>query len=562
LYGPNAVLGVINIITSRGSDKEILARGYLQAGTVGNISAQTYLNYNLSEKIAVRGSYNYFASNRNQVDFYYNGSDQFVNSPSDIQSGLTTESMQEVFYNPEMALRKSSGNFNLDYEVNEKVNFTVGTGINHSEALYPIVTMSAATPMINDSYFAFVNANIHGFSFLGSLLSGHQGLHGKYDLYSYDYNNLDLYIDYNWTISKNFSIRPAVNYQRAMVNDLPYTEGSTKPGLFNNKASNYNAAASIKADYKTKKLRLIAAIRTDKFQYPTELYPAYQFAFNYYLDENNMIRLNWSRSNGGAFMAETFTDYVIFQIPSFGGNPGLTATLEGNRERKLLTNELQEIGYRTSIGSNLQFDLSLFRQTGSNFTASVNQDPEFAPMSNTVTIRSLYQNLSLNAEQLGATFSANIIGFNDLIHFKPFITFQKTNLKNYSPYYQTAGNNTDDNIDNTEDVEGTTTPSTYGGFYLNVLPSDKFSLNLNGYSFGSFESLTISSVDQMTGVVSDKPESHIESKFILNAVFNVKLSKGFQVFLNGRNIFNTNNREMFGTSMVGSCYLAGINVTL
>src|SRR5258706_2574348 len=71
LFGPNAVTGVINIITKRMGDKKNLVNANAQAGTLGTVITNLSLRRSFSEKVSLLVTGNF--QNRQPVDNdYYN----------------------------------------------------------------------------------------------------------------------------------------------------------------------------------------------------------------------------------------------------------------------------------------------------------------------------------------------------------------------------------------------------------------------------------------------------------------------------------------------------------
>ena len=54
----------------------------------------------------------------------------------------------------------------------------------------------------------------------------------------------------------------------------------------------------------------------------------------------------------------------------------------------------------------------------------------------------------------------------------------------------------------------------------------------------------------------------ISGKFLVNLKANWSVTKTFSLFLNGRNIFNDDSREFFGTDQIGGLYTAGATFSL
>src|SRR5690606_27017255 len=120
-------------------------------------------------------------------------------------------------------------------------------------------------------------AEVGNLTFQTSVLNGHHGESGNMSEMGYNYFTWDNYMDYNIKVTDNLSFRPALSFQKATIDDKEFTVDVNKVGLFNNKASLENYAFSLKADYNPiEALRIIGAVRADKFNAPDDTYIGYQ----------------------------------------------------------------------------------------------------------------------------------------------------------------------------------------------------------------------------------------------------------------------------------------------
>jgi hypothetical protein len=164
------------------------------------------------------------------------------------------------------------------------------------------------------------------------------------------------------------------------------------------------------------------------------------------------------------------------------------------------------------------------------------------------------------AKQVGTTISLNFVP-NEKIQFKPFITIQKTETEELPsqfvdpsivpPGFVTYSNSTHEY-----------TPGSYGGFYFNYKPVNKFNINLSGYYF-SKQTQYDQSYDVADTATPQYANGQISGKFMFSAKASYEIVKNLNVFLNGRNLFGSDSREFYAADRTAGLYTAGLtyNVT-
>ena len=425
-----------------------------------------------------------------------------------------------------------------------------------------------------------VKAEFYNFTLQSSVLYGNQGLIGNEKAFSHDYTTQDYYLDYNLKLFKKLSIRPAISYQNASVNDKKYTIDKNQQGLFNSSASVETMSASLKADYKIFTwLRLVGAIRADKFSKPDKVYPSYQISANVKPSENHMFRASVGISFNGAFIVPTFAKFTVFngQVGGFAtdlGPAGIYKTdiyyvlnLNGGPTRKLLQNDMIEVGYRGQINKNVQVDLSLYNQTFQNFSVFTNQksttDIQYhpglpLPSRVTSTQESVIQNLDMVVKQNGASLSLTFVTNNKMFSVRPHITIQETKVKNYQVYYYVEGaNDSKPGLDLSvkEDIFSKGTPSWYGGFALNIAPVKRLNIGLSGYYYDQAYMTTLAGQSATSGGVTKTTiNDKINEKGIFNAHINYKILEYVSLGFNARNIGDNRSREVWGGDQIGAQY--------
>jgi iron complex outermembrane receptor protein len=206
-------------------------------------------------------------------------------------------------------------------------------------------------------------------------------------------------------------------------------------------------------------------------------------------------------------------------------------------------NTMMELGIRYSVLSNLQLDLALFSQKLENINdfAIVKQ----SPLTLTQTT------LPLEVEQLGVTISANYVPTSK-IQLRPFITMQKSQLRNFD-YYLThplAYNGQDEDLDST--------PTIFGGFSANYTVNEKVNINLMGYYLGK---QTLYNQENYVPGVGIMPTDlqQLNGKLLLNPKVSYRLHDKFKLEGTIRNLLGDESREHYATDRTARQYLLGIN---
>jgi iron complex outermembrane receptor protein len=353
----------------------------------------------------------------------------------------------------------------------------------------------------------------------------------------YDFNVTDIVVDYEWNVTDKLSFRPGINYQKATYDDTDYLGESYFGGFLNGSQGIQSIAASLKGEYYLMdNWRMVAALRADKFNAPDDLYVSYQFATTYKLKDKFLFRAVHSRSNSSGFIANAFLNVVV-------ATPGSTALINGNPDLKLVNNTMSEIGFRAQLSSKFQVDLAVFTQKLENLNEIIMVSAVPQP-DNSITVTQQFSNLPLKGIQNGFTLSANYVPTNKL-QLKPFITVQKTKVQDFPRNSQVSL------TDVIEEVDHKSTPTLYGGAFINYLASRKLNLNLNAYYFS--QHTLYHAIDRT------RPSTigEINGKILLNSKITFHAIDKLNFYLNVRNILGNDSREHYGTDRIGRSYFLG-----
>lgn len=565
MYGPNAVSGVINIITQKAAanGKGLQAAASAQYGSLKTLLANSSVGYQFNNKVSASVSGNYQSRGRD-VAYYDMVTEKTVDSPSQ----LSKASVTPAFARPDRAMEKYGINAFVNYKENERVRFDVATGMQGSEAQKTSAenTITPLSVMQSNSKYIDVKGSTYGLTSQISYLDGQQdpiiGQRGS----KYAFNALDAAFEYEIRL-KHLSIKPGYSYRKALYDDTRFWSAENSEGVLSGKYHITTHAVSVRSEYNLfqDKVRLVGGLRMDKFNYPDKWYLSYQLAGTFKPAGNHLIRAAYSRAYRSPFIYDNYINLTLQESPA----PGVVTTslITGSKSLALLQSDMIELGYRNKLADNLQIDLETFYTQTSNYTSLVvgKSDMQYGqPIVITTTVS--VQNIPLTVNQWGSTLSVNYV--QGKLQLKPFVSWQKTLLRDYSYYSNTAdasrtADGSDPVANNINSGIGTqkthlATPNVYGGALVNYQFSNKFNLNLNPYFFTShtLSHQSTSSEVKATPVDTDR----INGKVVVNAKLSYSPTKAVTLFVTGRNMLNQRSAEYFHTDAIGSMYLAGVTL--
>lgn len=542
LYGPNAVAGVINIITKNVSKDGLTAQADLRAGTSNTQIGGVNVGYKFSEKFSAALSGNFEMRDRHDDLYFDYATDSFTNyeNVTDIDSDYIKERDQ--------ALDKKGLNLFMDFNPSDKFSLQLQSGLQEA-SIQKINQDNPYTPFSNGTYESkYVSlstsfGNLRGrFSFVDGYDNLDEG--SSFPLLEYDYKTIDASVEYDWNVTDKLSVRPGVSYQSAEYSDKPYIDPANGIlGVLNDEQTIRSFAGSLGVDYDiTENWRLVGGVRMDKFSAPDEAYVSYQLATTYNINENNLVRAVYAKSNSGSFIGPNYVNIVF-------PNNGSIVSYSGNENLDLFQIQMIELGYRTKVSNNLELNAELFHQVAENaYVILLDAEPGLINYS--------YENIDAKATQNGVTLSANYVASNKF-QVKPFITYQQTEVEDLPTGFRTAVIDPINNIDNTVTVDNDQTPSWFGGLYLNYKPVKNLNINFNPYYMSEQSQYSFYSLANPASNVGE-----IDGKLILNAKVAYDVTKNINVYINARNLSDNDSREFVGADRNGGLLLGGVRVQL
>ncbi|WP_162555617.1 TonB-dependent receptor plug domain-containing protein [Reichenbachiella versicolor] len=560
LYGPNAVSGVINIITTRPEGQEMSTSVNAAFGPFIE-QMSTTISKNLNDKFSAQVGLGYESRERYDEKYYDPSTGEYVL----LDSISALESLKEARYpEPNLNLRRFSGNIDLFYDIEEDVKLRFGLGVNRSTGLNPLSLDLGISTHTNDSKNFNLSGVVKNFSFVAAHLSGVQGVLGNDRSRHFNYKNTDIYVDYSLkTLKDKLIIRPAVSYQSSFIDDREFSVDKEINGILSGKASLNNIAGSLKLEATpTDKIRVVLVGRYDRFNYPDDGVFAYQGVLNYKLAENHLLRILTGKSYNGSFIIRT----LVNTDDPLAGSRG-NFRFMGSKDLDLLSNTMYEVGYRTKFNENMVFDVAFFSQRFTDFSTAIFQTPQFDPATG-LTLSMIYENLPLEVEQVGTTVSFQANLFENKLQIRPHMTWQATEAKNFSPNDNVEGARDNPETgtvfeghkNNTTDIDSEFTPSVWGGVNIISNPAKGLSISLSSYYYDSYKLNSLSEVDSDTGNISDFDGNKIKSKLRLNAYVSYSFFQSLKVFANCVNLTDQTAAESFGSDKLGRSFMIGLNL--
>lgn len=640
LYGPNALAGVINIITQTITDDSPVLSGNLQAGSLSTYVGDVAFRKKVSDKFNVGLTANYEVRDREREELYiYNGEDEngngiyrigkdpVTNPENMLGTGWYTKeqigqmwkgdyqlwppymvgaeeyNVNTSFPDPDQSKERMGLNAYFDFMPNEHTTINLMAGYQNSQALTssmgdvpsPFSTKQASTGYVD------LRAKVKNFSLQANYNGGTIDYMSGNEGFELDNKQFNVQAEYDWNLGK-IGIRPGVSFQSMAYDDSEHISTIGK-GYLNQESSINILAGSARIDYRPiDNLRLVAALRAEKYNHPDDIYTSWQFIGSYKLNDNNLIRAVYSRSNQSSFLVNTYSNYTwnIVNRPY-----PRVMQFDGDKNHDLKTMDMVEIGFRTRPTKSLLIDIEAFYNVSEGFGALM---PDYANLAikNPLAILTAgaapdvrpdsvhiqYTNLELKSKQLGASVNVDWVISEKLVA-NAHLTVQQTKLDNYLAYSRDeliahmaggAALNTDQTdaataklqqlgyglatgaitpadvpsqifyaessswpTDTKNDYEYKSTPSYFGGFSLTYRPTDKWEIFPQAYFYG----------EQM--FENQYYDVDIDSKFLLNAKVAYKATKQLTFFVNGRNILNMKEQEFAFMDQTPGMVLGGVS---
>lgn len=207
LFGPNAVTGVINIITRHPQSDKVYASGNVQYGSPDTKIASAALEAKVGVHWSVGGSGNFQERARHDDQYYVYRTDEFLEGPNPATFADASE-LNEAYPDTELAMSRYGLNARVGYQANNQVYWELSAGL--QDATTQRFNQSSSMPLTfsyGDSRYVNLTGNVHGVSTKISHNHGYD--HVAYSsLYAnaYDYDVTDIVLEYRWDVSSRLSL--------------------------------------------------------------------------------------------------------------------------------------------------------------------------------------------------------------------------------------------------------------------------------------------------------------------------------------------------------------------
>lgn len=611
LYGPNAATGVIHIITKRFEEDKTHVNLTAQGGYVGSMIAGLNAGTKVTDDLWVNVNGNYQSLDRFQETFYCWELDDYypINVIDTMRVPSTKEfyerdPMNDRFDDPLRGRVNYGTNLNIFYKLNKDADFDLSGGYQNSDVITTPLDNPyyCGTRRLSESGYIDFKTRAYGFNVQASYMMGPQDVAIKKLGMQYDMRILDAVLEYDYKLGDNFGIRPGLSFRKANYDDRDYVDYEAKQGFLNGDRMLQTFSYGVRLDYTgIENLRLIGAVRGDKYNYPDKNYLTYQAVASYNINDKHLFRVVHSRANRSPFIIDVYANFDWVRLnpitePNVLPNGG-HFYFEGNKDLELATVDLYEFGYRVKPVKKIQADFEIYHSRSKNFDSFVldSLNLEIGPAIQAVTNNPngalpsyglfTYRNMDFEARQTGFTASISMV-ITEKLYIKLHGTVQQTKLYDLDtntvnqsidymgtwaitafyapghyyidstsvdfgggvllPKYTVAGN-----AKPKERVTKThkSTPSYYGGVTINYQPISKLNINISNYMYGK------------QTLVHSMATAKIEPKMIINTKISYKVWKENTIFINARNMLNDKTKEFAFMDDIGGLYLVGLSLS-
>ncbi len=611
LYGSNAVNGVINIITAKTTEKSSLVSGSLQGGNLSTYTGDLAFRKNINNKFSTAITANFQTKKRITEEMYffdlggmfYNKNGEYIpfsggylpfsDYPKLIQryNGVdypilsANEDLNKLDFDKSKSRDNVGVNAYLNYNFNKESELSISGGYQDSYVNTSLIgdLPRAITGRESKTGYVNLNATIGNFKMQTNYMTGVQDFaHHEYG-YKVDMGQFNTNAEYDIKL-KSLLIRPGISYQSVFYDDSPYLETGIISYL-NGKKSLNTLGFSLRLDYTLfEKLRLISALRTEKFNNPDDWYTSWQFAGVLPINENHTLRAVYSRANRSSFIVNAHSNFTWVRE---NRTPPNIIFFDGNPDAKLLTMDNYELGYRVRPNKQVLIDTELFLSKTKDFGALTSQRsgiyniPQILGGATPETrVYISYLNLPYKVQQMGASVNIDWIISEKLVA-RMHGTVQKTTIDDYynltrndisktqleeagATLTQLIGGIMGGSIDPTnpnnlvpivsewqptelqDDVKYKNTPDFWGTIGLTYRPTNKWTIAADGNYY------TSQTMQNINGVYN------IDSKFIMNSKVAYKPCDKVELFVNARNLLNDKSTEFAFMDEIGGIYLVGV----
>ncbi len=445
LYGPNAVNGVINLITKDINNESPIVSANFQGGSQSTIIGDINIKKSFNDKFSAGVSSYIESRDRNSSKLYAIYDDEYYTvdeyNTQNQAKKWTLNDVDDEFIDIKRAKEKLGINGYVNFNANKDLSFSLDAGYLDANAITSTIGDNPTPYNQRVSYGYYTNfvANVYGFNLQASSNNVIQDFNKNHTGWTQDTKQYNVSLDYLLKFNK-LNIRPGVSYQSVYYDDRDYIE-ELGQGYFNGRVGLKNFAVSARFDYHpTEKLRFVAALRDEKYNKPDKWQPSFQFTGSYKINDNNLFRAVYSRANQSTFLINAFSDYTW---NTAGTSAGVDAVhFAGNEKPSMMVQDMFEIGYRTRPSKKLLIDVEAFYNKSKDYSALMPDkttsvtfmgDPTLDITKGeyySTTLYTSYRDLDLTSNQYGISISADMV-LSEKLFLKAHFTYQQTKVTDF-----------------------------------------------------------------------------------------------------------------------------------
>lgn len=614
MYGPNAVSGVINILTKNPKEeKGFEASTYTMGGHPKALISSTSASYNFGNGLSMRVSGNADFRDRHHSDYFIFSENDFVDEldettitntlglpvldPIRPYLGISLSGQLIPNYNihdrhpyENLATERFGTNAHVRYNKNDlDLNFMGGYSQAKVQRVYGNNNIAALTTDSLNNTFMHFWGTYKDLTVSVDYNLGDNSIIGSGPLLSVENDILSAMAEYNLQVTDNFSLKPGAAYKTSSYTSMGLGSSAQRidPADFftdgyeeytpddGGPVSNSVISGHLQADYTLGDLRLIGAARIDKFENPDKAKISPLFSATYKITEDFLVRGSYGRSSRTPFNFDLFMD-ISLRYPSGTTDQGVELynniwyrgtersdeiTGDQKYEYNLLTVDDAEVGFRHKISDSFTLDIELFWSKLSNLLAlnMVKRDTLDGthPFTGGDTREAIeyysFVNLDMSPQQTGAMISLRSMPFRN-INFDIYVMVQQTKINNYADSIDIEGNAVDSELDAdtdaTSDYYHQATPSFTGGLNTNYRPIKKLNINLNAYFYSH----------QFVVINNEMNQGTVDANILLNATVSYEFFPDMKIFVTGRNLVGGDKRQFAFADKIGPSVFGGLNI--
>ena len=509
-FGPNASGGVINLVTEEVEETVLRPKVSLQGGLNGNYAHRGSVSFGLSNRLKFRFSGHYNRLTRWRKDFYLGSEQRYIPVDSLLYYQANA---RESNVSAEKALHNNGINATVIFRPNEKVNLEAIVSTKESylqSALQPLGVIALTNRDTETSSNLAVRAQTGRFRTGLSYSTAKQNLAVGYEGFEVQNNNLFASTEYGYhskyygfKVGGDIHFNAFRNTSRLSLVEAVYRKrvllGTTS--LLTN-----GAFLAQQLNLFNGKWNVFGTVRADRFSATDQFYGSYRVGSTYQVGKVHTVRASASSGVGNTFA----TNYYWFD--------DATNAYQTNPDLNPLRTRTYEIGYRVVPRSEITLGATYYRNRSDNFV-----DPD-APLPGP----------SINSDEVivlsGITLDAK---WNlGKLEASAFLTTQ----------HPAGGSLTSESV-------AQAVPNYFGGF------SGNYRTFLNKLKFGASVYFYDGSV-----AAGAKRDFVLGAKLIANCKVMYNFWDEHVVFINARNLSNSQKAEFPNADQTSNLYMVGIDL--